>query len=705
MMEEEEMVEGQPTEAAQPTQSIPEQPKALKILQGYMEMPNIADVGDEALRAAADTTLAEIGQLVLREFQYDDESRAEWLKRMQEGINLARQLKEGRTWAGEAVADVRYPTVASAAIQYAARAYPGIVKDKEVVKFQPVGADPEGVKSARGARVAHYLNWELLENIDNWEEDMDKLLFMQPIIGTYFKKTYYDPVDGRVCVHLVDPEDLVLYYKSASFDSVPRKTEIMYLAHNEYVEQVRMGLFIDLELPRPDEQEGGLHEFLEQHRVLDLDGDGYDEPYIVTIHKDTGKVARIVARFEQNGIKLNPQGEIARIEAIEYYTEYPFMPSFDGGIYGMGFGILLGPINESINTLFNQLLDSGTRANYQSGFIGRGVRLIRGGEGGAIKFKRGEWKQITASGDDLRRSIFPLPTTEPSAVLFQLLGFLVQASKELSSQSELLAGSQSQHNVPATSTLALIEQGLKVFSGIYKRCYRALKKEYRKVHHLLALHIKQEAYTNVVDDPQANIADFVEQDYDIVPVSTAESVTETQKYMKAQALLQLVQGGSTLDRMEVDKFYLESLGIPDVQRFMPKGPPQPPWQFQVAMRELDIRDKEVQLKMVEVNSRDAKTAAEIRELRERMVKLRADAVKSLADAEAAEAGDQSGIYKKQVADILDELWVLEQQEQAKIAQEQQQAAMRQQQMQQAQPPQQAPGGPAGPVPPAQPMPQ
>ena len=638
--------------------------KITDILQEYLAETNIAELG-ETLEDRYGDTIDSIGTMVVEDYKLDDASREEWLKRNEKGLKLARQVKDGRTYAGETIADVKYPTIAAAAIQYAARAYPAIVKDNEVVKYAPIGADPEGKKAARGKRVAQYLNWELLENIDNWDEDMDKMLFLQPIVGTYFKKTYRDPIEGKTVVELIHPEDLVMYYLSASFEKCPRKTQVIPLTHNQYIEQVRAGAYLDVEqIVKPEKREdGGMHTFLEQHTTLDLDGDGYEEPYIITVHEESGKVVRIVARFEDRGVMVNEKGEVVKITPVEYFTEYPFMPSFDGGVYGMGFGILLGPLNESINTLFNQMLDAGTRSNYQSGFIGRGVRLLRGGESGTLKFKRGEWKMINASGDDLRKSIFPLPANEPSAVLFQLLGFLTQASKELSSQSELLAGQQQQHNVPATSTLALIEQGLQVFSGIYKRVYRSLRKEYKKVHRLDALHLTNAIYLNVIDDQEGDVSDFVEQDVDITPVSTSATVTSTQKYLKAQALIQMK--GQGLDDNEILKYYLEALEIPNIGRFMPKQPPQPPPQFVIAMRELDIKERELMLEGVKISIMDNEVAAKIREMRERAVKLRADAIKALAQAESEEAGTQLKQYEEQMTGMLQQLWELDKMEEAR----------------------------------------
>jgi hypothetical protein len=424
---------------------------------------------------------------------------------------------------------------------------------------------------------------------------------------------------------------------------------------------------------------------------------------VVTVDQKSQKILRIYCRFGANDVLLNGEQQVRKIIATEYFTEYPFMPSFDGGVYGMGFGILLGPLNESINTLFNQILDAGTRANFQGGFIGRGVRLLRGGESGSLQFKKGEWKFVQATGDDLRKNIFPLPANEPSAVLFQLLGFLVAASEKLAAQSDLLSGIQEQHNVPATSTMALMEQGLKVLAGIYKRVYRSLRKEFRKIHRYIGKQIDDPTYRNIIDDQQGTVADWAMADYDILPMSTSAEMLEAQKYIMAQALLQLKNQG--LDDMEINKYYLEALGVPNIQRFLPKQQPPPPPQFVIAMRELDLRERELGVKELEARSKDAKVAAEIREMRERAIKLRADSIKALADAESKEPGKQMNSYHDEMVKLLSEIFEWEQRDEANRKQMEavktQLAQAQAAQQQAAQGPQQ--GGPQGAPPAGPPM--
>lgn len=616
-----------------------------------------------------------IGGKVSREYDFDKLSRIDWEEAMEEALVLARQVKEGRTWAGDPVSDVKYPVIAAAAIQYAARAYPAIIKDGEIAKHKIIGRDEGGIKAARGMRVSTHLNWQICEKMVGWEDDMDQLLVSHSILGTYFKKTYHDPIEGGNVSESISPEDLVVHNGSKSLESAPRKTHLLEYTHNEYLERVNAGIWLDIDLKRPmsiDTNEP--HLFLEQHTLYDLDDDDYEEPYVITIHKDTQKVVRITARYSEAGIRTNGK-DLVKIVPIEYFTEFPFMPAFDGSFYRMGFGILLGPLNHAVNTIFNQLLDAGKRANRQSGFLGKNVRLLRGGESGVIKFRDGEWKVVQSTGDDLRKAIVPLPVSEPSPTLFQLLGLLLEASKEVASRSELLSGQQSQQNVPATTTLALIEQGLKVFSGIYKRVYRGLRKELVKLRNLNELYSDEidSEYKTVLDDPEASSEDYRSSDYDIYPASTSASITETQKYLKAQAVREWYRMG--LNDQEIAKYYFEALEIPDSERFLNVPPPQPPPEFQIKMAELKLKREEVVNKRIEFQLRAKEVELKEMEMHHKGVKMQSEAIKNLAEAESKEAGSQLGFYKSELSEANKRVMGIDQAiKEFRIAQEQNQSA-------------------------------
>lgn len=333
-------------------------------------------------------TISDITTKVLEGYKIDLESRKEWEALNEQIIDLAKLLVKRKTYAGEVVANVKYPLIINACIQFAARAYTEIIKGNEVVKSKVIGNDPEGKKFDRAQRLAEFMSFQLLNHMEDWEEGVDQLLFTLPAIGCVFKKSYFNSIERVNTSQIVFADDLVVNYWAESLERAPRVTHKIRLYHNEIVERINSGTFIKFdikELGQPvsdktsDVDEETPHLFLEQHRWYDLDGDGYQEPYIVTIHEQSQKLVRISARFATDGIiRSDENDQIIKIKPEQYFTRYIFMPSIDGGFYGMGFGSLLMSGNSAINTIINQLLDAGTLSNRQNGFLGRGLKLGRG---------------------------------------------------------------------------------------------------------------------------------------------------------------------------------------------------------------------------------------------------------------------------------------------------------------------------------------
>jgi hypothetical protein len=304
------------------------------------------------------------------------------------------------------------------------------------------------------------------------------------------------------------------------------------------------------------------YHIIEQHTFLDLNKTGYALPYIVTFHKETGKVLRISARFDEKSIKKDDDGKVIRVEPIQYYTKFGFVPNPDGGFYDIGFGMLLGPINESVNTIINQLVDAGTLSNLQSGFIGKGLRIKMG----ETRFQPGEWKAVNSTADDLKKQIFPMPTKEPSHVLFELMGSLISSGKELASVAEIFVGKMPGQNTPATTTMATIEQGMKVFTAVYKRLYRALEEEYYKLFRLNEVYLNPQTYVEVLGI-QMDPHDFVASGYKICPGADPTAVSQTEKLLKAQGLMELLPTGM-LDPLEVISRVLEAQEQPNWKKLI-----------------------------------------------------------------------------------------------------------------------------------------
>jgi chaperonin GroES len=575
-------------------------------LDKLLEQTNIAEKLDEEL-------LNRIGNEVYDGYQRDLQSKQQWDRQVDEWVKLAAQVKEEKNYPWPKASNVKYPLLATAAMQFAARAYPSLVPaDGKIVNFKVVGADPQGMKAARADKLAKHLNYQLLDDMDGWEEEMDRLLIMLPVVGCLFKKTYFDTIKKKNVSKLVGPKDLVVNYWSTSLEDAYRKTEIIPMTKNQIVSYQNAELFCkDVELPDPKypdlpkkiDVHGSQapsqldattpYVILEQHTAWDLDEDGYAEPYIITIEESSKKVLRIVARFDSDGIIKNDKGDLICIEPVEYYTKYGFIPNPDGGFYDIGFGHLLGPLNESVNTLINQLTDAGTLSNLQGGFIGKGLKLKMG----ESRFQPGEWKPVNATGDDIKKQIFPIPARDPSETLFKLLGMLVESGKELASVAEIFTGKMPGQNTPATTTQASIEQGMKVFTAIYKRTYRALNKEFKKLFRLNSIYHENFEKAQLVLDEPIGPQDYDPRSYDVCPSADPTAVSSTQKQMKVQQLGALIPFG-TLNIMEVTKRMLEAQEQPNLEALMQQPQPQVDPKVQAVQAKMQMDQEKHKLDMV-----------------------------------------------------------------------------------------------------------
>lgn len=543
---------------------------------------NIAELLDEE-------TLLSIAQEVNKGFEYDKESRADWEKSNEDAMKIAKQTAETKDFPWEGCANVKFPLITQAAVDFAAREYPELIKNDRVVRAVVIGKDPDNIKWYRCQRVSKFMSFQLLRLMDNWEESVDKLLHMLPVLGTVFKKTYYDDLNGNVCSDLCHPEKIVVNYNVKSLESAPRITHVLTMTKNDLFSRIRTGIYLDIDYENfySDNQtkDGYLRdeeEFLEQHCWIDLDNDGYKEPYIVIQHLRTKTIFRILARFKE--IKYNDKKKLLRIIPKEYFTAFHFIMSPDGGFYGVGLGTLLLPLNKSINSLLNQLIDSGTLNNTQSGLIDSKVRM----KPGDMSFKGGEYKVVQVSGmNRLADYISPLPTKEPSPTLFQLLGLLISASRDLVSNTDLLKGKGETQNVPATTTMAMIEQGLKVYNAITKRLFLAQAREYKKIFEINQEYLSNEQYLEVLDDPDADVSvDFNVDKMDITTVSDPASASETQRMARAQVLLSVPGFDPYAIRYEM----LEGMGYDEdkINKFLPKPDPNqpPPPEVQKTMAEI-----------------------------------------------------------------------------------------------------------------------
>lgn len=625
-------------------------------LEKILSSKNITTILDEE-------KLDEIGQECLVGYKDDVDSRSGWIAQMENAMKLALQVMEPKNDPWPNASNVKFPLITIAAIQYHARVYPALISGPNIVKCRGIGEDPDGMKSERARRVSAHMSYQFLEQDENWESEMDKLFIGLPILGVMFKKTFFDPEKGHNVSYTILPHNLVVNYYATSIEDAERVTEITQISKRVFIEKQRLGIYRDCELvkaPAPMPTEAEIREgrtpplgespytILEQHCYLDLDEDGYAEPYIVTLDSEQGKVLRIVPRFDADSIvpSVNKDEEVGKIIPDKYYTKYTFIPSPDGGFYELGFGALLGPINESINTILNQLIDAGKLANLPAGYLGRGARLAKGQQ----RFKPGELKDVNATGDDLRKNIMLLPFKEPSGTLFNLLNLLINYGERTSSVTDIMTGEMPGQNTPATTSVQQLEQSQKVFTGIYKRNYKDLTKEFRIAYDLNYKYLNPKEYFTVLDSGEDE--EILQQDYagdptDIRPTADPTMASGQEKAAKAQAVRAASREGPGYNIYAVERRFLEALEIPNIDEILPD--PQGPNAIQ-PQPDLAAEAKMLQAQ-AEADYKQRKIAIEEMLADGQLNDLYTRAVLNLAKAEAADDQIAIDAYRAQLEDI------------------------------------------------------
>jgi chaperonin GroES len=612
-------------------------------VEALIDLPNIAvELGEEEL--------AEIGDDVVREWQIDRDSMEDWLKQMEGGIKLAKLGKDLKSYPFDKASNIKYPLLTTAALQFNAKAYPAIVQSDQIVKVKVYGADRDGKKAARADRVAEHMSYDLDCNVPEWEEDTDNLLTVLPLVGTCYRKWWWDLGTQRKRCRLITPGDFTVNDHIKRLEDAPRLTEEISLYPSEIQTRKLTGEWLDQDYRENQGDDSSAPElFLEQHRLLDLDEDGTEEPYVVTVHKVSRKVARIVADFEPEDIKREPTeptpvmdamgqpmvgpdgqplmdpgppGQILSIQRGSYFIAYKFLPSLDGGFHGTGLGLLLGDITESINTTINMMLDAGHMQALGGGFIGADFRI----KGGAQRFNPGEWKLANASGSAVKDSIVPMTFPGPSAVLFELLGMLVDAGKEVSSTKDILAENAGKA-MTATQTMAIVEKGEAQASAAYKRIYRSLKLEFKLIAKLNARYTSAEEYNRFHDDvemvpgppqmgpdgqPQMGpdgqpgqpqmmpqpvqydpATEYDLTDMDIKPVADPSSVTRSQQMGKAQLLMEMSEKGQVNPQQATQRI-LEAANIEKPEELQPQPDPMQQQMFQAELQEKQAHAAQMQ---------------------------------------------------------------------------------------------------------------
>ena len=480
--------------------------------------------------------------------------------------------------------------LAEAVTQFQALAYKELLPADGPVRTMVMGkSDPQ--KEMQAQRVKNFMNYQIMDQMKEYESDFDQMLFYLPLSGSTFKKVYYDDLLGRAVSKFVPADDLVVPYTATSLDDAESVIHVVKMSENELRKQMVSGFYSDIELTKPtgtvtnelDEKErelegvtksqrvDPLYTILECHVNLDLEGfedvgpdgepTGIKLPYVVTIEEGSRKVLSIRRNFAPNDPKKNK---------IQYFVHFKFLPGL--GFYGLGLIHMIGGLSRTATAALRQLLDAGTLSNLPAGFKQRGVRV----KDDAANIQPGEFKDVDTPGGNLKDAFVFLPYKEPSATLLQLMGIVVQAGQRFASIADMQVGDGNQQAAVGT-TVALLERGSRVMSAIHKRLYVGLKQEFKLLAKIFGESLPPE-YPYDVPGASRNVkaTDFDEK-VDILPVADPNIFSMSQRVSLAQEQLRLATSNPQMHNMYMAyRGMYEAIGVKDIDRVLPPPPPNQP---------------------------------------------------------------------------------------------------------------------------------
>ena len=543
---------------------------------------NIAEILDESTRG-------ELASKITSYYHDDLDSRQDWYETFRDGLDLLGIKTNTRSEPFEGASGVYHPLLAEAVTHFQAQTYRELLPAGGPVDTQVMGvtSDP---KLEQANRVKNFMNYQLTYKMEEYDPEMDQMLFYLPLAGSAFKKSYYDPSVGRAVSRFVKAEDLVVPYTTNDLVTASRITHVIRMTENDLKKLQLSGFYRDVSMGSPsyikqndlqdkiDELEGvdrtgGDDEYtlLEVHGEFDLDGfEDKDEngeptglalPYIITICLDTNEVLSIRQNYD-------PTDPMRR--KVEYFTHYKFLPGL--GFYGFGLIHMIGGVTKSATAILRQLIDAGTLSNLPAGFKSRGLNIQRSDD----PIQPGEWRDVDTPGGVIRDSFLPLPYKEPSGTLAQLLGLLVESGQKFAAVMDQGAGDGNQ-NAPVGTTVAMLEKGQKVISAIHKRLHYAQRNEFKILKRIFGEVLPQEYPYQVQGAQQSVFREDFSDNVDVIPVSDPNIFSTTQRIILAQTQLQMAQSAPQLHNMReaFRKMYL-ALNIRDIDDLLlPEFEPTP----------------------------------------------------------------------------------------------------------------------------------
>ena len=533
-----------------------------------------------------DTVLSRLGGELITDYKKDKQSRSDWEKAYTSGLDLLgfKYNEEARPFTG--ASSVTHPLLAESVTQFQAQAYKELLPSQGPVNTQVVG-DVTTEKSEQAQRVKDFMNYMLTDKMEEYTTDFDQLLFYLPLAGSAFKKVYYDEVMGRAVAKFVPAEDLVVPYYATDIKESERITHVVKMSENEVLKKQVAGFYreVDILPSRSDDNDiqdkynqlEGVDEndtdyqfnILEMHVHLDIEeylGPQTDEknvkiPYIVTIDEGSQEVLSIYRNYSPDDPQMNRK---------EYFVHYKFLPGL--GFYGFGLIHMIGGLSRTATAALRQLLDAGTLSNLPAGFKSRGIRVRDDDQ----PFQPGEFRDVDAPGGNIKDQFMMLPFKEPSATLMQLLGFVVQAGQKFAGVMDMQTGEDKQNRAVGT-TLALLERGSRVMSAIHKRCYYAMRIEFRLLAGVFGTYLPPTyPYAVPGGDRMIKMLDF-SPEVDVIPVADPNIFSLSQRITLASQQLQIAQSNPQLHNLrEAYKRVYEAMGTKDIDKILkPEDKPTP----------------------------------------------------------------------------------------------------------------------------------
>ena len=563
----------------------------------FEEPMPVMDFNSNLVEFVAEDVLQKLASDLISSVESDKQSRSEWEKTYKEGLEyLGMKFDEARSQPFEGSSGVIHPILAEAVTQFQAQAYKEMLPAKGPVKTEIVGARTIETES-QAERVQEFMNYYIMNVMKEYDPELDMLLFYLPLAGSAFKKVYFDFVTNKAVSKFIPPEDLIVPYEASDMSSAERITHAISMSLNEVKKQQISGFYANVEIPEnnytdenseiedtideiqgisPSYKEDRNRTIYEIHTVLDIEGfedkdangmpTGLKLPYIITIDESTETVLAIRRNFIEGDPLKNK---------INYFVQYKFLPGL--GFYGLGLSHMIGGLSKASTSILRQLIDAGTLANLPAGFKARGMRIRDEDE----PLQPGEFRDIDTTGGSLRENLIPLPVKEPSNVLMQLLGLLVDSGKRFAAIADMNVGDMNQA-MPVGTTVALLERGTKVMSAIHKRLHYAQKIEFDLLAKVFSEYLPPSyPFTNGTAPNEIKQQDF-DGRIDIIPVSDPNIFSQSQRVTLAQELLQMVMSNPEIHGQqgiyEAYKRMYAALGVDNVESLIPPPPdttPQP----------------------------------------------------------------------------------------------------------------------------------